>query len=351
MRGLTVGYCLGDALARAPRPTRDRLVAGTPSLIFLHGVEALVRSSVREDLTGRAALAQCSWHATARWAWSTRQRHLPQVRRWYDAASPQPWPDGWLAELSVLAIGRGSAPAVEAALEQEDLDPRPGYGPADSAGDLVLSRTLPVALLAMDRTWDPALDLRVATAARDVAGYTHGQAAQVVAVALTRTLAATLSRGAVQPLLDPAVLGAHYADSADPDGVTAAIGALDQLVDPEMLRLPATELARAGVASGPRTALRALAEGLRCALTHPGPGEVAKALTEALETGQPGAAAVTGALVGAAHGLHALPVDAVSRLDLAHLADQLAGDLVVQTLEHPVLAADGETWAHRYPGW
>ncbi len=126
-------------------------------------------------------------------------------------------------------------------------------------------------------------------------------------------------------------------------------GLADQL-DP---RLPATDLARAGLPSGPRTALRALAEGLRCVLTHPGRNEADKALKEALETGQPGAAAVTGALVGAAHGVQSLPVDAVSRLDLAHVADQLAMDVHLQLTQHPARSShDGAfAWRHRYPAW
>lgn len=352
VRGLAIGYCLGDALARVPDPDRDALLVGTPSLIFLHGIEAMIRSSVRQDLSGRAALAECSWHATARWAHSTRQGDLPQVRRWRDACSPQAWPDGWLAELSSLALGRGSAPAVEAALELEDLDPRPGHGPGDSAGDLVLSRTLPVALLAVDREWSPSLDELVSTSARDVAAYSHGLPAQLVAVATTRTLASTLATGTIQPFADPSGLAALYADAAEPDDARQACLALAALADPASTRLPATELARQGVPSGPRTALRAVAEGLRCVLTHPARSEVDKALREALETGQPGAAAVAGALLGAAHGVHALPVDAVARLDLAHVADQLAGDLLVQVTDHPaLLTRESETWLHRYPAW
>ena len=128
--------------------------------------------------------------------------------------------------------------------------------------------------------------------------------------------------------------------------------ALRGLADQLAPQLPATDLARAGLPSGPRTALRAMAEGLRCVLTHPGRQEASKALREALETGQPGAAAVTGALVGAAHGAELLPVDAISRLDLAHVADQLATDLLAQVQEHPALdERRAPAWRHRYPAW
>lgn len=348
-----VGYCLGDALARAPEPDSGPLVAGTPSLIFLAGVEGLLRGLVREDLTGSADLAECAWHATGRWAFRARLADLPGVRRWQDAASPNRWPDGWLAELSQLTLARGSAPAIEQALAEPDHDPRPGRADADSAGDLVVSRTLPVALLAATAPWDAELDVRIWQTARDVAGYSHGLAAQVLAVALTHTAARTLAEGRVHPLADLADLSALYAGVPHADQVIAARVALRGLADQLPPHPPATDLARAGLAAGPRTALRALAEGLRCLHTHPGSGEVDKALREAMETGQPGAAAITGALVGAAHGVELLPVDAVARLDLGHVADQLAADLHTQVEQHPALAGHerATAWQHRYPGW
>lgn len=348
-----LGYCLGDALARAPEPDSGPLLAGTPSLIFLAGVEGLVRGLVREDLTGRSQLPDCAWHATARWAWRTRMRDLPGVRRWYEAAIPQPWPDGWLAEAAPLAIGRGSAPAVEEALALTDLDPRPGHSPGDSAGDLVVSRTLPVALLAAGGPWDEDVADRVAATARDVAAYSHGLPAQVLAVALTLAAARTLADGEPTPVADLPEIARAYADVPDDDAeVAAARHALSGLADPLAPSLPATDLARSGLPSGPRTALRAIAEGMRCFLAHPGRHEVAKALREALETGQPGAAAITGAMVGATYGAELLPVDAISRLDLAHIADQLALDLVTQVSEHPAVDDDrAHAWSHRYPAW
>ncbi len=62
---------------------------------------------------------------------------------------------------------------------------------------------------------------------------------------------------------------------------------------------------------------------------------------------------MTGALVGAAHGVQSLPVDAVSRLDLAHVADQLAMDVHLQLTEHPARRGDdsAHAWRHRYPAW
>ena len=369
VRGLVVGYCLGDALARSPEPSRGALFAGTPSLLFLTGVDGLVRGLVREEITGRpGAIPDCSWHATARWASRSRQGTLPGVRLWSEAAAPQPWPDGWLSDLALFAGGRGSAPAVEAALEQADLDHRPGRSGADSAGDLVLSRTLPTALLALSnpggvhpepgstdpgRPLDAEHALRLSELARDIAAYTHGLEAQVISVALTRALAECLATGAVGGLRDVDALGVVYDGVPGQDDVAAVSTALSALAAQSVPYPPVTDLAQYGLPSGPRTALRATAEGLRCALMHPGRDEVSKAIRVAVETGQPAAAAVTGALVGAAHGLDSFPVDAVTRLDVGHVADQLATDLFTQ-LTAPPTARDSATvdaWLHRYPAW
>lgn len=369
VRGLVVGYCLGDALARSPEPARGPLVSGTPSLLFLAGVEGLIRGLVREEVTGRpGAIPGCAWHATARWASRTRQGTLPGVRHWSDAAAPHRWPDGWLSDLALFADGRGSAPAVEAALERTELDPRPGRSGADSAGDLVLSRTLPVALLgvtnpggirrearsvAQGHPLHPEHALWISTVARDVAAYTHGLEAQVVAVALTRALAECLAAGEVEGLLDLDSLSTVYEGVPGQDDVAAAQVALATLAARSTPYPPVAELAQQGLPSGPGTALRATAEGLRCARMHPGRDEVSKAIREALDTGQPAAAAVAGALVGAAHGVDAFPVDAVSRLDVGHVADQLAMDVFTQ-LTAPPTARDSATvdaWLHRYPAW
>ena len=370
VRGLVVGYCLGDALARSPEPGRGGLLAGTPSLLFLAGVEGLVRGLVREDVTGRpGAIPECSWHATARWASRTRQGTLPGVRRWAESASPHRWPDGWLSDLALFADGRGSAPAVEVALEQQDPDHRPGFSAGDSAGDLVLSRTLPVALLALarpdaversssrpgrpGRPLDPEHDAHLTGIARDVAAYTHGLDGQVVAVALARALAACLATGSVSGLAGLETVHRAYDDVPERDEVTGALAALGTVAGHAVPCPPVTELALQGIPCGPRTALRATAEGLRCARMHPGRDEVVKAVREAVETGQPAAAAVTGALVGAAHGLDALGVDAVARLDVGHVADQLAMDVFTQVTASPT-ARDSDTveaWLHRYPAW
>lgn len=66
-------------------------------------------------------------------------------------------------------------------------------------------------------------------------------------------------------------------------------------------------------------------------------------------------ACVTGALLGAAHGAEALPVDLVSRHELAWVLYTLAHDLIAQITDRPsgteYTAGWDEHWWDRYPGW
>lgn len=350
---MLVGYCLGDSLGRSPDPHRARLVAGTPSMLFLAGVEGVLRASVREQLTGRPAdLPDLCWHATARWADRTNRGQLAGVVARRDAAEGAPWPDGWLSELTLLRGGRGSAPAVEEALGLgADLDPRPGHAPSDSVGDLSIPRTLPVALLAVLRPDEDGL--RLAERARDVAAYSHGLVAQVLAVALTRTVAQTLVTGTPQPLVELADLSAVYQGVPHTDDVVRARVALRAVAD-QLPPDPHPEAAEVGhgIPSGTRTALGALTVGLGLALTHPGRTEVGAAVDEILRAPHPSAAAVALAVLGAAHGLEALPADAVARLDVGHVADQLAADLLLQVDGAPLRSPDTavtDGWLRRYP--
>ena len=364
LRGLVVGYCLGDALGRAREPYTAPLVAGTPSMLFLASVEGVVRALVREQLTGHSTgLADCCWHATARWAHRARRDTLRGVVDRRVAAEPHAWPDGWLAGLALLRGGRGSAPAIEASLDLgADLDPRPGRSGSDSVGDLVLSRTLPVALLAaVPATARPQQDgpatgenlgHPVSRDARDVAAYSHGIPAQVIAVAMTRTMAEVLTTGRVHPLVDLADLSAVYRGVPRADEVVMTRVALRGVAEHLPPQSRTTAEVMHGIPSGPRSVLRAATDGLRWALTHPGRHQVDDAISEAIRTPLPAASALMLALLGAAHGIEALPQDAVARLDVGHVADQLVGDLVTQVDASPLTRPDdeaGRAWLRRYP--
>ncbi|MGW5258148.1 ADP-ribosylglycohydrolase family protein [Streptomyces sp. NPDC004012] len=104
------------------------------------------------------------------------------------------------------------------------------------------------------------------------------------------------------------------------------------------------------------TAPSALLGALYAAASFPEPAQVGAALRFA--AGAPDGdspACVTGALLGAVHGAEALPVDLVSRHELAWVLDTLARDLVAQFADSP--SGDEYTigwdphWRDRYPGW
>ena len=93
-------------------------------------------------------------------------------------------------------------------------------------------------------------------------------------------------------------------------------------------------------------------QGLRCALAHPDRAQVPDAVADILTAPHPAAAAVTLALLGAAHGIEALPADAVTRLDVGHVADQLALDLLAEIEGGPQRSPDPaavDAWLRRYP--
>jgi hypothetical protein len=104
------------------------------------------------------------------------------------------------------------------------------------------------------------------------------------------------------------------------------------------------------------TAPSALLGGVYVAASFPERGQVAAALSFA--AGAPdgdSVACVAGALLGATHGVEALPVDLVSRHELAWVLDTLARDLVSQLSDRPsgteYTSGWDPNWWDRYPGW
>jgi hypothetical protein len=102
-------------------------------------------------------------------------------------------------------------------------------------------------------------------------------------------------------------------------------------------------------------AVSALSGGVYAVACFPGRETVREALSFAASADDGGhAATVAGALLGTAHGPDALPVDWLSRLELAWTADTLARDLVTELHDSP---SGGEYfpptdpyWRTRYPG-
>lgn len=334
-RGCVLGLMLGGAIGATGGsvPTSGTLRATSAGQLACFTLDGMIRSHLR-DAHGDYRYPRTIWHAYHRWA---AAQGIPGIERWKD----EDWPDGWLASVPVLSKRRGSAPATVAALQRR----MPGHVGSDintSTGAHALTRSLPAGL----DVWDhhPSHTYMAAEAAAS----THAAEA---------TYAAALGAGVVAHLA-----GGHQIERA----VDLAERDCAHVVQPSERVSLASTLAAAR--SHPREAAvlkrlapdararSALAGGVYVAASFPRREQVKEALLFAAAAGDRGhAAAVAGAFLGTLHGFDALPVDLVSRLELAWVADTLARDLLTELLDVP--AGTGYTpatdpyWGDRYPCW
>ncbi|MER6270844.1 ADP-ribosylglycohydrolase family protein [Streptomyces sp900105755] len=344
VRGLLLGLALGDTLgaAQGKLPADGPLRSGVSSQLACFTTEGLIRAFVRGEHKGICAPVGVVWHAYCRWA--ALQGLKAKRWSWRDDR-----PDGWLAQVPVLAERRGSAPATVAALAKTE------HGmverPTASRGCHALTRTLPVAvaIAGTDRAY-------WAGQGRLFAALTHGDpaahsAAAHAAVLAAHCLTAAGERPQVRQALTDGLLALTRADeaptTAELEQLEAALRqADDHPADPGRLARLAPDA----------TAPSALLGGLYAAASFPDRGELNAALRFA--AGAPdgdSVACVAGALLGALHGAEALPVDLVSRHELAWVLDTLAHDLVAQITDSPsggeYTAGWDPHWWDRYPGW
>jgi ADP-ribosylglycohydrolase len=365
VRGALLGLMLGDAIgATGGKVPDDGLLPSTcAGQLACYTVEGLIRAWIRADLKGICHPPSVVWHAYHRWA---AGQNIPGIKRW--GAPDEDWPDGWLANVPVLRKRRGSAPATVSALQQQvagTLEEPVGT----SLGAHALTRSLPAGIAEWG-TYPGNL-------AAEIAALTHrGEAVSAAAVGATVIGLAGEGRSVSHSVEDARKLWAARQVEAD---LT-----VDKLIasseDPAITVL---EAALTAARSSPRRrsvlarlapdrrAVSALAGGLYAALSYtvgqpspPAPDDLRAALLLAATAGSGAhAGAVTGAVLGASYGVDSLPIDWLSRLELAWVADNLAHDTVRQFTEHPAgtdllfLAAVTEqpdtdpNWLHRYPGW
>jgi ADP-ribosylglycohydrolase len=198
--------------------------------------------------------------------------------------------------------------------------------------------------------------------AADVAALTHGAPSGFI----------TAADGAL-------LVVALLAEQDVHEGIAAAIRTIEE-VDPESHHLDRYAQAAADGHRHPadldvlqrhgvdRTAIGTLCAAVYVLTSFPGPEQIAEAISFAASAAGAGVATVAGALLGACHGIDALPVEMVSRLELAWVTDTLARDVVSEVTgapgghetlietgpaEYRVSWADGDDpgWSRRYPGW
>ncbi|MGK5518908.1 ADP-ribosylglycohydrolase family protein [Micromonospora sp. URMC 107] len=325
-RGCVLGLMLGDAMGATGGtvPASGPLRATSAGQLACFTMDGLIRAHVRHRHRGICHPPSVVWESYRSWA---AIQGIPGFTVDHGGHSPA----GWLAKVPALAERRGSAPATVAALQRRKM------GTVDepngtSTGAHALTRTLPVGLYPCD----PA-EMAALTHAGDAVG------AAGLAGAVIRLLAG--DHGLVEALESVASEPGQWSEAA------------------ERSLAPALAAARSGAASAHELArlapdaraVSALAGGVYTTACFPGRETVREALLFAASAGDGGhAATVAGALLGAAHGPDALPVDWLSRLELAWTADTLARDLVTELHDSP---SGGEYfpptdphWRTRYPG-
>ncbi|MFJ5880036.1 ADP-ribosylglycohydrolase family protein [Kitasatospora cineracea] len=332
VRGLVLGAALGDAagVAEGRWPGSGGLRVGVATQLAAFTIEGFVRASVR--MKHRGICHPPSVVANAYHRWGVLQGIVPQT------AGGRP--NGWLAEVAALRERRGSAPATVAALRARVY----GAPVGGSRGAHAVTRGLALAVPRAISRGDEAF----AGTIREIAGLTHGapdaqEAAFRAADLLARCLRGEDTLAGLSPVLRalplPGALGA-----LGPDGAAAAL-----------LGPSEPSVAELGRFAPEATAVSALLGGLYVFARFPGPETVDEALRFA--AGAPdgcSAAAVAGAFLGAVHGVDALPVALLGRLELAWELDTLARDLRQEMIGSPgggeyVPARDPYWWC-RYPG-
>ena len=142
VRGMMLGLALGDTLggAKGKLPAGGPLRAGVSTQLACFTVEGTIRACVRDDHKGMCDPPSVVWHAYCRWA-ALQGIESERMRRRWASYGDTVWPDGWLAQVPVLAERRGSAPATVAALTkiEQGTIARPT---TPSRGSHALTRTL-----------------------------------------------------------------------------------------------------------------------------------------------------------------------------------------------------------------
>ncbi|MGC4888091.1 ADP-ribosylglycohydrolase family protein [Micromonospora sp. DT227] len=329
------GCVLGDAIGATGGtvPAGGTLRATSAGQLACFTIDGIIRANVRGAHKGICHPPSVVWHAYTRWA---AMQGIPGIERWRE----EDWPDGWLAQVPALGKRRGSAPATVSALQAQPIL-QPDGRTWTSTGAHGLTRTLPAGLI---QWWGPELGRFAA----EVAATTHGQEA-ADAAALGATLIGNIVAGRN---VEEATERAQRECQSLVQVMTGVPLSLAVHAARDSPRQPAalTQLCPDARAAS------ALAGAVYVALSFPDREQLGDALLFAASApyGRHVAATV-GAFLGAAHGVDALPVAWVSRLELAWVADVLARDLVTEFVDGPsgteYTAATDPHWWDRYPGW
>lgn len=348
VRGLMLGLALGDAIGSKSSdvPRTGILKAGIATQLAGWTAEGLLRTATRYG--GLVVGNPYSVLTYAYQRWALLRGGKPTTVDWnpiYEMAGMNT--RGWLLDVSAMSQQRGSSPSTMKAILSGQA--------VESEGCQGMLRGLPVAALIGPRIHDgrtacPNLEY-LDHYARGVSTMTHAVGGNYSTGGFSVSLLAECLRS--QDGLEGAFHGVagRWLDGEIHDHIMSAHAtARSTPCVPEVLARLAPH----------KTGISALAGGLYVALCFPEREVVAEALEFA--GGAPdgdSVAAVAGALLGAAHGVEALPVPLISRLELGWVMDTLARDLALQVTTNQ--AGDGwkgdgyedpadPYWDTRYPG-
>ncbi|MEW1959539.1 ADP-ribosylglycohydrolase family protein [Kineococcus sp. NPDC059986] len=321
VRGLLHGLAVGEVL-ESTCGSAGVVQHGVATQLACFTAAAGIRTSLRVGRGTSADPRADLLDAYRRWA---------QVRHGARVPSPR---TAWLDDVPLLTRAAGDPRDTVRALVAGGAGTR--RDPVSTAdGWHALARALP---LAAHVVRDPQAAV---TAAVDSVALTHGpRAFAPTAVAVLLAAAAFRTGDPVEAvavgLRDAVLLGVDF----------AAVAVVDDAVRAAREAPASTVVLRGGAADG--SAAAALWGATYCVLSHPTTVDAGLALARTAP--HPDAVgAVTGALLGAAHGADALPQSVLTRIDLAYVIDRLARDLaVVDGLG--VDGADGADagWRERY---
>lgn len=317
VRGLLLGLALGDTVGSfAGRlPPSGPLPAGAATQLAIATTDALLRAEIsRSDLVAKHP-TDVAYRELARSyrAWAVRRGDVPEHHAGVT---------GWTRHIPELELRRGSSPTTVRAILQD--------APVESHGYHSLLRALPIA------AWNRPQEKLV----RASVGFSHSAGVEPIAQLLVRLLRWSLFRSSLSEAATFTAnsLGTRSKPVRHLEMVRSRAASTPCV--PELLQTLAPS----------RSVASALSGGLYVAFSFPDADTIGEALEFASRAPSGNAvAAVTGAVLGAVHGVHALPVAEAQRLELGWVADAMARDLsaVGRVAAMEVLAEDSPAEAQR----
>ena len=309
VRGLMLGLALGESIGKGLHTHPSGIIrAGVSAQLAAFTTEGLIRAMMRMSHKGICSPPSVIWNAYRRWAKGQGIDIAPVA----SDAMPSAGMDGWSEGRLALRRRRGSPPSTVAALKSGMLG-TPERPTSHSMGCQGLTRVMPLALMGFGGRTEQAVDL-----ARRATALTHGSPVGLGVTAAGITVAAHCLRSARRTACtrEPTRPTSSICPSQCPTEHVAVLG----------LDYGKGSVSRLREIAPDKTSRSALLGGMYVASTYPHAHQFTEALHFAAQAPDgDSVGAMTGALLGASHGASQLPVDLVSRHELAWVSTRWHG--------------------------